>query len=57
MLSELEAVRVDWELAQIANLSAFMCDMFLDLAPDRALRVVIGENSSYMFWIFCLIQL
>lgn len=39
MLSELDAVRVDWELVQIANLSfSLMCDMFLDLTSDRSLK-------------------
>lgn len=57
MLSELDAVWVDLEFVQIAKLSALLCDVLLDLASDRALRVIFGEKSSYKFWILCLIQL
>lgn len=49
--------RVDLELVQIAKLSALLCDVLLDLASDRALRVIFSEKSSYKFWILCLIQL
>lgn len=58
MLSDLEAVRGEWELVQSANLSfSLMCDMFLDLASDRVLKVIFSEKSCHKFWIFCLIQL